>query len=77
VLERWFSILGRYSSPKDVMEGKASAMYTQDKSLPGRFGVMPRMAHSDAEVIWIECKPSVVFHFANAFEEADGKVRSH
>jgi carotenoid cleavage dioxygenase-like enzyme len=69
-------MLGRYSNPQDVMSGKATAMYTQDKSLPGRFGVLPRLANSDKEIVWIECMPSAVFHFANAFEEGDGKVRT-
>jgi len=64
----------KYNNPKKVMKGEAKAMYEQDVSLPARFGVLPRMATSEHDIQWIECKlPSVVFHFANAWEEADGE----
>ena len=64
-----------YNSPRDLMSGKKKQMYEYDPSRPSRFGVLPRRASSDDEIVWIETQmPCVLFHFATAFEhptEAD------
>jgi carotenoid cleavage dioxygenase len=39
-----------------------------DPTSTSRFGVMPRHATSDAEVIWIEAPAAYAFHVANAWE---------
>lgn len=41
--------------------------------LPARFGVLPRHAKSESEVVWINVSPCAVFHFANAWED-DGNI---
>ena len=56
----------KYYAPEKVMAGEAKSMYEHDQTIPARFGVLPRMAKSDKEIIWIDAKQSLaVFHFAN------------
>ena len=63
----------RYNDVSKLMSGEAQEMYVHAADIPARFGVLPRYARSDADIIWIDTSPCVVFHFAGAFEEADGK----
>ncbi len=58
-----------YNHPRDLMSGKKKQMYEYDGSRPARFGVLPRRASSEQEIVWIETlSPCVLFHFATAFE---------
>ena len=67
-----------YNHPRDLMSGKKKQMYEYDPTRASRFGVLPRRASSEKEIIWIETKtPCVLFHFATAFEhptEGDGDI---
>src|SRR3546814_21118146 len=40
---------------------------------PARVGLLPRKGRGD-DIIWVPVEPCYVFHPANAFETADGKV---
>jgi carotenoid cleavage dioxygenase len=64
----------RYHSPKELMTGQATSMYQQEPNLPSRFGVLPRHAASDAEIVWIEVPSAIVFHFLNAWDEGEDEV---
>ena len=55
-----------------IAEGKNPWKHHLD--LPARFGILPRHAQSSSEVQWIDVDPCAVFHFANAWEEADGTI---
>lgn len=47
--------------------------YAWNESHPARVGLLPRNGRGD-EIIWVPVDPCYVFHPANAFETADGKV---
>jgi carotenoid cleavage dioxygenase len=47
--------------------------YTWQKDYPARIGVMPR-DRTKGGVTWIEVEPYYVLHFANAWEEKDGRI---
>ena len=69
----FFDYNNRFQSPKDLMSGKAKGgMYQVALDVPARFGILPRMALSDAEIVWIEVPSNVVFHFVNAWD-VEGK----
>ena len=62
----FYNYNNKFYSPAKVMAGEAKAMYVHDVTIPARFGVLPRMASSDKEIIWVDAKQSLaVFHFAN------------
>jgi carotenoid cleavage dioxygenase-like enzyme len=42
-----------------------------DVSVPSRFGVMPRHAESEEEIVWIEVPAFYAFHVANAWERKE------
>lgn len=47
--------------------------YAWNEAHPARVGLLPRKGRGD-EVVWVPVDPCYVFHPANAFETADGKV---
>jgi carotenoid cleavage dioxygenase len=47
--------------------------YAWNENHPARVGLLPRKGRGD-EVVWVPVDPCYVFHPANAFETADGKV---
>lgn len=47
--------------------------YAWNEKHPARVGLLPRKGGAD-EILWIPIEPCYVFHPANAFETADGKV---
>ncbi|SNS60645.1 carotenoid oxygenase family protein [Sphingopyxis indica] len=47
--------------------------YAWNDAHPARVGLLPRKGRGD-EVVWVPVDPCYVFHPANAFETADGKV---
>lgn len=47
--------------------------YAWNPAHPARVGLLPRGGRGD-EVVWVPVDPCYVFHPANAFETADGKV---
>lgn len=47
--------------------------YAWNEAHPAKVGLLPRMGRGD-EVVWVPVDPCYVFHPANAFETADGKV---
>jgi len=47
--------------------------YAWNEAHPARVGLLPRKGRGD-EVAWVPVDPCYVFHPANAFETADGKV---
>jgi len=47
--------------------------YAWNESHPARVGLLPRKGRGD-EVVWVPVDPCYVFHPANAFETAEGKV---
>lgn len=47
--------------------------YTWDPSIPAKVGIIPLGGTND-QMEWFEVEPCMVFHAANAFESADGKV---
>jgi carotenoid cleavage dioxygenase-like enzyme len=70
----FFDYNNRYHSPTEIMTGKAKSIYSVETNIPARFGILPRYAKSDAEMVWIEVPPAVVFHFLNAWDEGDEVV---
>src|SRR3546814_6080910 len=49
--------------------------YAWNDAHPARVGLLPRKGRGD-EVVWVPVDPCYVFHPANAFETADGKIGS-
>ena len=47
--------------------------YAWNEAHPARVGLLPRNGSGDS-IIWVPVEPCYVFHPANAFETADGKV---
>src|SRR3546814_18026770 len=47
--------------------------YAWNEAHPARVGLLPR-AGAGSEIVWVPVDPCYVFHPANAFETADGKV---
>lgn len=47
--------------------------YAWNDAHPARVGLLPRKGSAD-DIIWVPVEPCYVFHPANAFETADGKV---
>ncbi|MBB5708301.1 carotenoid oxygenase family protein [Sphingopyxis panaciterrulae] len=47
--------------------------YAWNEAHPARVGLLPR-AGAGSEILWVPVDPCYVFHPANAFETADGKV---
>lgn len=47
--------------------------YAWNEAHPARVGLLPREGSAD-DIIWVPVEPCYVFHPANAFETADGKV---
>src|SRR3546814_342749 len=47
--------------------------YAWKDAHPARVGLLPRKGRGD-DIIWVPVEPCYVFHPANAFETADGKV---
>lgn len=43
---------------------------TFDRSLPARFGVIPKRGRAD-QIRWFEAKPCYIYHVVNAWEEGD------
>ncbi|WP_066372857.1 carotenoid oxygenase family protein [Herbidospora mongoliensis] len=43
---------------------------TFDRSLPSRFGVIPKRGRAD-QIRWFEAKPCYIYHVVNAWEEGD------
>ena len=70
----FFDYNNRYHSPKEIMAGRAKSMYSVEKSLPARFGVLPRHAESDQDMVWINVPISVVFHFLNAWDVGENEI---
>jgi carotenoid cleavage dioxygenase len=75
-----FAVTQRYSIFMDLplvfdmqraMAGESPLHF--DKSLPARFGILPRHATGD-QVRWFEAPPCYVFHTLNAFEDGDDVV---
>eukprot|EP00899_Mesostigma_viride_P000133 jgi/Mesvir1/1011/Mv17545-RA.1 len=57
-----------------VAEGKLPFVF--DKSLPSRFGLLPRYARDESEIKWFVLKEACyIFHTANAWEEGDDIVK--
>lgn len=54
---------------KNIMAGKGAWDFRRD--IPGRIGVFPRHAKSNAEVKWFDVKPFCVSHTINAFDDGD------
>jgi len=48
--------------------------WTFDKSLPLRFGVLPRYSTSPSDVRWFDCKAGMIFHTVNAFDAGEDEV---
>jgi len=59
-------------SMEAITSGKNPWIHRLDQ--PARFCVIPRHAKSVSEAKWISVAACAVFHFANAWEEADGKI---
>ncbi|MCL4152328.1 UNVERIFIED_CONTAM: hypothetical protein GTU68_016730, partial [Idotea baltica] len=59
-------------SMKVLMAGDAFP-YTWNPKHPARIGLLPREGKGD-EIIWCDVDPCYIFHPANAYETADGKV---
>ena len=70
----FFDYNNQYHSPKEIMTGQAKSMYVVDKSLSVRFGILPRYAQNDKNIVWIDVPFAVVFHFLNAWDEGDEVV---
>ena len=47
--------------------------YAWNEAHPARVGLLPREGRGD-EIVWVPVEPCYVFHPANAYETADGKV---
>jgi carotenoid cleavage dioxygenase len=69
-----FDYNNRYNAPSKMMSGEAKQMYEVVAGIPARFGILPRLAKSDAEIVWIDVPGAVVFHFLNAWDEGDDVV---
>lgn len=59
-------------SMKRLLAGH-SFPYAWNEKHPARVGLLPRKGSAD-DIVWIAVEPCYVFHPANAFETADGKV---
>ena len=59
-------------SMEAAMAGK-SFPYRWNPAHPARVGLLPRAGTQD-EIVWCEVEPCYVFHVANAWDRADGKV---
>jgi 8'-apo-carotenoid 13,14-cleaving dioxygenase len=59
-------------SMKALMAGQRFP-YAWNPQHPARIGLMPREGKAD-DIIWCEVEPCYIFHVANAYEAADGKV---
>jgi carotenoid cleavage dioxygenase len=55
------------------MIGGHSFPYRWNPEHQARIGLLPRNG-SDADVIWVDCPQTYIFHVANAFDTADGQV---
>jgi 8'-apo-carotenoid 13,14-cleaving dioxygenase len=53
--------------------GGHSFPYRWNPEHQARIGLLPRDG-GDADVIWVDCPQTYIFHVANAFDMADGKV---
>eukprot|EP00245_Coleochaete_scutata_P001636 TRINITY_DN12023_c0_g1_i1.p1 TRINITY_DN12023_c0_g1~~TRINITY_DN12023_c0_g1_i1.p1 ORF type:complete len:531 (+),score=80.62 TRINITY_DN12023_c0_g1_i1:84-1676(+) len=45
-----------------------------DKTMPSRFGILPRDAQNETNIRWFELPPCGIFHTANAWEDGDEVV---
>eukprot|EP01121_Diplochlamys_sp_Union-15-3_P012207 TRINITY_DN3630_c0_g1_i1.p1 TRINITY_DN3630_c0_g1~~TRINITY_DN3630_c0_g1_i1.p1 ORF type:complete len:335 (-),score=47.13 TRINITY_DN3630_c0_g1_i1:39-1043(-) len=45
-----------------------------DKTLPCRFGILPRYSKDGKDIKWFDVKPCFVFHTGNAWEEGDSVI---
>lgn len=59
-------------SMKSLLAGH-SFPYAWNERHPARIGLLPRTGRGD-DIVWVPVDPCYVFHPANAFETADGKV---
>jgi carotenoid cleavage dioxygenase-like enzyme len=57
-----------FNDPEAARRGRHKLRF--DRSLPSRFGVIPRHGRSD-EVRWFEAEPCYIYHSINAWEEGD------
>ncbi|BBN17239.1 carotenoid 9,10(9',10')-cleavage dioxygenase 1 [Marchantia polymorpha subsp. ruderalis] len=62
-----------YFNPKDMVM-KNQCIFSFDDTKPSRFGVLPRYAKNESQMIWFEVTTCVIFHNANAWEEGDEVV---
>ena len=48
--------------------------WTFDRTMPLRFGVIPRYATDPNQVVWFEAKSGMIFHTINAFDSGPNQV---
>ena len=59
------------AEPLAAAEGRHKILF--DRSMPSRFGVIPRYGASDT-IRWFEASPCYIYHSVNAWEEGDEVV---
>jgi len=58
--------------PERLIRGKPLFMF--EPKLPSKFGILPRYAEDDSELIWFETSACFLYHTSNAWEEGSTVV---
>lgn len=53
----------------EMMRGGSPVVY--DKNKTSRFGILPKTARDDSDLIWVQCPDTFCFHLWNAWEEPE------